>query len=176
MEISWPRENFNNIFNSLVTVFIVIAAEDWNAVMYLYVRALGFESSSGRTLATFYFLALFIFGNVIMLAMFTALLLKSQDKDISQMTKQIEKRNTFEAHKKLSSITSQELGDLENQGNACDSFKEKCCSGDRWRKRCSSFADTFVKVFGGEDALKKRKKLKRQKDPRSSASPSSGFV
>lgn len=82
MEISWPRENFNNIFNSLVTVFIVIAAEDWNAVMYLYVRALGFESSSGRTVATFYFLALFIIGNVVMLAMFTALLLKSQDKDI----------------------------------------------------------------------------------------------
>ena len=108
-EISWPRENFNNIFNSLVTVFIVIVAEDWNAVMYMYVRAYGFESSSGRTIATLYFLILFIFGNVIMLAMFTALLLKSQDKDINKMTRIIEKRETLEARKKLSSLTSTEL-------------------------------------------------------------------
>ena len=86
-KITWPRENFNNIFSSLVTVFIVIVAEDWNAVMYLYVRALGYDSSGGRTLATTYFIGLFIFGNVIMLAMFTALLLKSQDKDITKMTK-----------------------------------------------------------------------------------------
>ena len=65
-------------------MFIVIAAEDWNAVMYLYVRAMGFDGS--RSIATVYFLILFIFGNVIMLAMFTALLLKSQDKDVTKMT------------------------------------------------------------------------------------------
>ena len=77
------------------------------------------------------------------------------------MTRQIEKRETFEARKKLSSMMSQELGDADNQGNACTKFKEKCCSGERWSKRCSNFADTFVKVFGGEDAMKKRKRLKR---------------
>lgn len=38
--MEWPRENFNNISNSLVTVFIVITGEDWNEVMYLYVRTL----------------------------------------------------------------------------------------------------------------------------------------
>ena len=97
-----------------------------------------------------------------MLAMFTALLLKSQDKDIDLMTKQIEKKETFEAHKKLSTMNSQELGDFDdNKGNSCTNFKEKCCSGERWRQRCSDFADTFVKVFGGEDAMKKRKRLKR---------------
>ena len=77
------------------------------------------------------------------------------------MTKQIEKKETFEAHKKLSTMTSQELGDLNNKGNSCTNLKDKCCSGERWRQRCSNFADTFVKVFGGEDAMKKRKKLKR---------------
>ena len=28
--MNWPRENFNNIFSSVLTVFIVIVAEDWN--------------------------------------------------------------------------------------------------------------------------------------------------
>jgi len=28
--LSWPRQNFNDIFNSFLTVFIVIVAEDWN--------------------------------------------------------------------------------------------------------------------------------------------------
>jgi len=36
------------------------------------------------------------------------------------------------------------------------------------------YADTFVKVFGGEHALEKRKLRRVQKDPRSNASPSSG--
>jgi len=76
-QINWPRQNFNNIFSSLVTVFIVILAEDWNSYMYLYVRALGKDSSSGRTIATLYFVVLFVVGNMIFLALFTALLLKS---------------------------------------------------------------------------------------------------
>ena len=29
-EMVWPRDNFNNIFSSMVTCFIVIIAEDWN--------------------------------------------------------------------------------------------------------------------------------------------------
>lgn len=177
VDISWPRENFNNIFNSIVTVFIVIVAEDWNAVMYLYVRALGYESASGRTLATFYFLCLFILGNVIMLAMFTALLLKSQDKDISQIQKQIEKRATLEATQRLRSmeLTDSEVGKRDSK-NLCNKFKEACCSRKMCAQRWNQMADSFVKVFGGESALAKRRKLKRQKDPRTSASPSSGNV
>ena len=76
--MEWPRENFNNIFASLVTVFIVIFAEDWNQVMYLYVRA----SGGARHLAIFYFLSLFIVGNTILLALFTALLLRSHESDV----------------------------------------------------------------------------------------------
>ena len=73
--MQWPRENFNTIGNALVAVFVIIAAEDWNVVMYTYVRALG-ASDLGRNLAIVYFIALFIIGNIIMLALFTALLLK----------------------------------------------------------------------------------------------------
>ena len=60
----------------MLTVFIVIMAEDWNKFMYLYVRALGFNSGFGRTVATFYFILVFFIGNIIFLALFTALLLK----------------------------------------------------------------------------------------------------
>ena len=38
--MQWPRENFNTIGNALVTVFVIIVAEDWNVVMYTYVRAI----------------------------------------------------------------------------------------------------------------------------------------
>ena len=75
-EMQWPRENFNSISNALITVFVIIAAEDWNVVMYTYVRSLE-NSEYGRLLATTYFIGLFIIGNVAMLALFTALLLKN---------------------------------------------------------------------------------------------------
>jgi len=29
-QMNWPRENFNNVFSAILTVFIVIAAEDWH--------------------------------------------------------------------------------------------------------------------------------------------------
>lgn len=89
MEMVWPRDNFNNIFSSLVTCFIVIIAEDWNQTMYLYVRALDVNGSSGRTLALAYFISLFIIGNTIMLALFTALLLRAHDDDLDSLTEKI---------------------------------------------------------------------------------------
>ena len=75
----WPRENFNNVFNALITVFIVIVAEDWNQVMYLYVRAAGESSPLSWNIALIYFLLTMIIGNIILLALFTALLLKNFD-------------------------------------------------------------------------------------------------
>ena len=95
-ELNWPRDNFNNIFSSLVTVFIVIMAEDWNATMYLYVRAYGHESTGGRPLAIFYFIALFIVGNTIMLALFTALLLKNFKEDLESLKKKVKDRERRE--------------------------------------------------------------------------------
>ena len=67
------------MFNSLVTIFIVIVGEDWNQVMNLYVRALGYESSVGWQVARMFFLIVMIGGNIILLALFTSLLLKNFD-------------------------------------------------------------------------------------------------
>ena len=86
--MQWPRENFNTIGNALVTVFVIIVAEDWNVVMYTYVRALE-NSSLGRNMAIVYFIILFIIGNLIMLALFTALLLEGQKQDLNVLEREV---------------------------------------------------------------------------------------
>ena len=78
--MTWPRENFNKIQSSMLSIFIVIVGEDWNQVMYQYVRAAGEGSSLGWTIATIYFTLTIVFGNFTLLALFTALLLKNFDR------------------------------------------------------------------------------------------------
>jgi len=70
--------------------------------MYLYVRALEYDSDSGRTVALFYFLSLFIIGNTIMIALFTALLLKSQEVDMEKLTEMITKKETRKLSREFS--------------------------------------------------------------------------
>ena len=54
----------------LTTIFIVFIGEDWNSVMYDHYRA-----TNALTVA--YFIFLFIFGNLILLNLFLAILLKN---------------------------------------------------------------------------------------------------
>ena len=77
----WPRENFNNIFNSIVTIFILIMQDDWNQIMQLYTRAIGIESEFNWYLSICYFLVTMIIGNIVFLALFTSLLLKHFDPE-----------------------------------------------------------------------------------------------
>ena len=163
----WPRDNFNNIFNSMVTCFIVIIAEDWNMTMYQYVRALDTNGTSGRALALTYFISLFVLGNTIMLALFTALLLKAQSGDLEKVEKRIKEK----ANKKI--VDNSEIEEEEDTTGLCDSCK-KSCSRQNCSKKCTDFGDSFVNIFGGESALRKRQKARKQKDPRSNASPISG--
>ena len=58
------------MYNGLTTVFIVFIGEDWNSVMYDHYRATG-------PLTIAYFMFLFIFGNLILLNLFLAILLKN---------------------------------------------------------------------------------------------------
>jgi hypothetical protein len=66
-----PRANFDNIFNALTTVFILIIGEDWPGVMYNYTRTFG-ETGSFITL---YFVLVLCIGNLMLLSLFTAILL-----------------------------------------------------------------------------------------------------
>lgn len=66
----YPRANFNDFWSGLITVFIVLIGEDWNSSMYDHVRAGGWGGYV-------FFITLFIFGNLILLNLFLAILLKN---------------------------------------------------------------------------------------------------
>ena len=65
-----PRTNFDDFIHAFTTVFIVIVGEDWNTVMYDYMR------SMGRWYALI-FISLVVLGNWLLLNLFLAILLKN---------------------------------------------------------------------------------------------------
>lgn len=67
----WPRESFNGFVDGFTTIFIVFIGEDWNSVMYDHTRALG------TRLYMLFFIPIFIIGNLILLNLFLAILLKN---------------------------------------------------------------------------------------------------
>ena len=65
-----PRVNFDDFPNGFTAIFIIFIGEDWNAVMYDHVRV------SGKFHIAF-FIFLFISGNIVLLNLFLAILLKN---------------------------------------------------------------------------------------------------
>lgn len=63
-----PRVNFNTIYDSLTTIFILLTAESWNWIMYDNIRGLGFMYS-------IYFVAVMIIGNYILFKLCIAILI-----------------------------------------------------------------------------------------------------
>jgi voltage-dependent calcium channel L type alpha-1D len=66
----FPRANFNTFLSGFTTIFIVFIGEDWNSSMYDHVRTRGYG-------AIFFFVSLFILGNLVLLNLFLAILLKN---------------------------------------------------------------------------------------------------
>ena len=66
----YPRANFNSFLSGFTTIFIVFIGEDWNSSMYDHVRTSGYGS-------IFFFISLFILGNLVLLNLFLAILLKN---------------------------------------------------------------------------------------------------
>jgi TRAP-type C4-dicarboxylate transport system permease small subunit len=62
------RFNFNSFSYSIITIFIVITAENWNGMLYPYIYTFGWGAS-------IYFVSLIIFGNLMLLNLFLAILL-----------------------------------------------------------------------------------------------------
>ena len=69
-EGTYPRANFNTFLTGFTTIFIVFIGEDWNSSMYDHVRTRGMG-------AVFFFISLFILGNLVLLNLFLAILLKN---------------------------------------------------------------------------------------------------
>jgi hypothetical protein len=68
-----PRANFDHIGWAMLSVFEIMIGENWNSVMYNHMRCVGSASC-------IYFIALVIFGNIIMLNLFLAILLGNFDR------------------------------------------------------------------------------------------------
>ena len=64
-----PRLNFDSWFNAMIAVFILLVGDDWNSYMFDYVRA-----TNESTIV--YFISLVIIGNLVLLNLFLAILLK----------------------------------------------------------------------------------------------------
>ena len=74
-EVFYPRTNFNTFLSGFTTVFVVLIGEDWNGVMYDHMRTIGGPSKV-------FFFTLFVQGNLILLNLFLAILLKNFEDDI----------------------------------------------------------------------------------------------
>ena len=68
----YPRQNFNTLGNSFITVFGILIGENWNSCMYDHLR--GHKSNWSTYI---FFIFLFIFGNLILLNLFLGILLKN---------------------------------------------------------------------------------------------------
>jgi hypothetical protein len=67
-----PLQNFDNIMEAFVTVFVCLIGEDWQFIMHDYERA-----NQSRWLPCFYFIFLMIVGHLFLMNLFLAILLKN---------------------------------------------------------------------------------------------------
>lgn len=84
------RTNFDNIGFSLTTVFCVIFAEDWNWSMYKNILAFGTQLHY----YAMYFIAVFAFGNYVLFALFTAILLSHFDSEATEEDEEDDGKST----------------------------------------------------------------------------------
>ena len=69
-DVYYPRASFNNFGLGFTTIFIVFIGEDWNSVMYDHHRSQGI-------ICVLIFVLIFIWGNLILLNLFLAILLQN---------------------------------------------------------------------------------------------------
>lgn len=75
-----PRLNFDTFFSGFVTIFIIFIGEDWNSVMYDHVRVNG----DAPLVHIIFFILLFVMGNIVLLNLFLAILLKNFEEPPSK--------------------------------------------------------------------------------------------
>jgi hypothetical protein len=108
-----PRINFNDLLNAIVSIFIIFIGEDWNSVMYDHVRA-----TSDASILFFCFI--FIFGNLVLLNLFLAILLKN-----FETTQDEAEKDQLEDSPKLSLSQKIKLNTIGRISTFFDRFKKK---------------------------------------------------
>jgi hypothetical protein len=84
------RKSFDALGTSVLTIFQVLLGEGWNDIMYESMRCV-------KNFWAIYFIGLIIFGNIIMLNLFLAILLGNFDKARNYG----QRKKVFEAFKEL---------------------------------------------------------------------------
>jgi len=74
----FPDSTFNSFYDSLLSVFIVLANDGWSTIYINHYRAVNSVSS------TVFFIMLILFGQYVMINLFLAILLKNFDEDSIQ--------------------------------------------------------------------------------------------
>lgn len=110
-----------------MTVFQILTGEDWNAVMYVGIRAYGGVASHG-ILACIYFIILFICGNYILLNVFLAIAVDNL-ADAESLTAIEKEAEEQEAEKNRSHSGTPERDDEEMSG-ACDNDDDEGDEGE----------------------------------------------
>lgn len=68
-----PRAHFDSLIWACTTIFSILMGDNWNGIMYDCMRAVG-------PVCTLYFITLIMFGNIVMLNLFLAILLGNFDR------------------------------------------------------------------------------------------------
>jgi len=74
------RYNFDSFGDAFLSIFVVLSGENWNEIYFSQHRAT-WDESTRYFFATFYFLILFVVGNLLLFNLFIAILLSNFDDD-----------------------------------------------------------------------------------------------
>ena len=67
-----PQQNFDTFEDSFVSIFVCLIGEDWQQIMHDYARA-----KRDRLIPNIYFIILMLIGNLFLMNLFLAILLKN---------------------------------------------------------------------------------------------------
>jgi len=155
-----PRENFDSIEFSIITVFQILVGDRWNEVMYMAIQSSG-PASVG------YFITLVLIGNFIMLNLFLAILLgnfeqasllirgKNEDKILKEFEGKLDPDHSDDeddflpADEDLSPSKKQLKLDKPGEEKSADPIRRSKTSGNPR----NSFSD-IVKTIQGQEAGK----------------------
>ena len=99
-DLTYPRGNFNYFLSGFLTIFTVLIGDGWNDIMNDFIRAM-------NSYVIIFFVSLYIFGNLILLNLFLAILLKNFDEEPEDFN--VEKSESGSPVKRLASRISMRM-------------------------------------------------------------------
>ena len=117
----------------MVSIFIIFIGEDWDEIAVLYLRASRSQGAASYTIARLYFVMLLLIGHIMLLALFTALMLRNFGASLKEKEKMLErdhKKRTIRRFSKMAitranSKLMQSLAESTNSENISNIERKK---------------------------------------------------